>query len=89
MTTSKACQQIGVNLVVKLVTFMMNIEQKGAKLHKRIEKLEWEIRNEVLSKKQKQKKKEQIKEIIDKIEALGTQLIPLKVTKLVTKAHNQ
>ena len=42
-----------------------------------------------LSKKQKQKKEKQVKEIKDEIEALGTQLMALKVTKLVTKTLDQ
>ena len=67
----------------------MNIDKKAAKLCKRVEKLEWEIRNEVLSEKQIKKKEKQIKDIKEEIEAFQTQLMPLKVTKLVTKTHDQ
>ena len=56
VTTSKAHWQTGVNLVVKLVTFKMDIDKQTAKFMKKIEKLRWQIRNEVLTKEQKDNK---------------------------------
>ena len=50
VTTSKACWEIGVNLLVTFVTFMMDVDKQGAKLYKKIEKLRWEISNAVLTK---------------------------------------
>ena len=49
LTTSKASLQTGVNLIVKLVTFKMDIDKQAAPLRKKIEKLQWQIDNAVLS----------------------------------------
>ena len=49
LTTSKASLQTGVNLIVKLVTFKMDIDKQAAPLRKKIEKLQWQIDNVVLS----------------------------------------
>ena len=54
LTTSKACKQTGVNLIV---TFKMDIDKQAAPLRKRIEKLEWQIHNAVLSDNQIAQKK--------------------------------
>ena len=52
VSTSKACQQTGVNLLVKFVIFMMDVDKQGAKLYKKIEKLRWGIGNAILTKEQ-------------------------------------
>ena len=46
----------------------MDIEGQAAVLHKKIEKLEWEIGNEVLTKKQKDNKQDKIKQLKEQIE---------------------
>ena len=85
LTTSKACQQTGVNLVVKFVTFTWDVEMQGAKLFKKIEKLRWQIRNKVLTKEQIDNKEYEIKDLEKQIKALKSQLTPLQVTKVVHK----
>ena len=87
VTTSKACQHKGVNLVVKLVTFMMDIKGQAVVLRKKLEKLNWQLGNEVLTGKQTEKKEKEIKEIESQIEALGIQLTSLRVTKVVHTTH--
>ena len=66
---------------------MMGIKGQAAALRKQIEKLEWQIKNEVLTEKQIKKKEKQIKDLQDQIEALGAQLTSLKVTKMVMTTH--
>ena len=39
VTTSKTCQKTGVNLVVKLVTFKMDLEAQTAPLRKKLRSL--------------------------------------------------
>ena len=53
VTTSKAHRQTGVNLVVKLVTFTMDVTEGGLKLSKKHEKLRWQVKNKVLPKPKK------------------------------------
>ena len=80
VTTSKARQQKGVNLVVKLVTSTMDIEGEAAKLHKKIEKLKWQKDNEVLSKNRKDKKQDQIEDHKKHIKSFESKLTMLQVT---------
>ena len=65
----------------------MDVDKQAAKLNKKIDKLRWQIRNEVLTKKQKDKKDEEIVELEKQIKAFEGQLMPLKVTKLVHKTY--
>ena len=58
----------------------MDTEGQLAALCKKIEKLEWEIRNEVLTKKQKDNKQDKIKQLKEQIEGLESQLTTLKIT---------
>ena len=83
LTTSKACQQTGVNLVVQFLTFTMDIDKQTARLRKNIEKLQWQIDNTVLSEDQIKEKEEQIAKLKTQIESFGGQLTPLQVTKAV------
>ena len=85
--TSKACWQTGVNLVVKLLTFTIDIDKQTAPLHKKIEKLQWQIDNAVLSEDQIREQKEQIAALKTQIENFSIQLTPLQVTKVVTTTH--
>ena len=71
----------------KLVTSTMDIEGQAAALQKKIEKLELEIRNKVLTKKQKDNKQDKIKELKEQIEALESQLTTLKVIKINRTIH--
>ena len=48
---------------------MMDIEGQAVQLGKKIEKLDWQIKNDVSTEKQKEKKEKQIKELQDQIEA--------------------
>ena len=77
----------GDNLVVKLLTFMMNIDKQTAPLCKKTEKCQWQIDNAVLSEDQIREKKEQIATLKTQIENFGSQLTPLQVTKAVTTTH--
>ena len=54
---------------------------------KKIEKLRLQIRNEVLTKEQKDNKEEEIEELEKQNKVLKSQLMPLQVTKLVHKTH--
>ena len=58
----------------------MDIEGQAAALCRKIEKLEWEIRNEVPAKKQKDNKQDKIKQLKEQIEGLERQLTTLKIT---------
>ena len=58
------------------------MEAQAAALRKQIEKLEWEIRNEVLTQDQKDNKEARILQLKAQIEALGNQLPGLRVTKI-------
>ena len=57
LTTSKAHRQTGVNLVVKLLTFTIEIDKQTAPFHKKIEKLQWQIDNAVITEDQIKEKK--------------------------------
>ena len=72
---------------MKLVTLKMDIDKQAAKFLKNIEKLRWQIRNEVLTKELKDNKEEEIEELEKQIKALKGQLMPLQVTKLVHKTR--
>ena len=65
----------------------MDIDSQAAALHKKIEKLEWEIRNEVPTKKQKDNKQDKIKQLKEQIEGLQSQLTTLKITKIKRTTH--
>ena len=84
LTTSKACQQTGVNLIV---TFKIDLDKQAAPLRKKIEKLQWQIDNGVLSEDQIRQKREQIDTLKQQIQALGGQLPQLQVTKVVHKTQ--
>ena len=77
---SKAHQQTGVNLSV---TFKMDVDKQAAPLRKKIEKLQWQIDNRVLSEDQIRPKREQTDTLKQQIQALGWQLPQLQVTKVV------
>ena len=72
----------------RIVTSTMDIDKQAAMLNKKIEKLSWEIKNKVLTDKQIEDMQEKIKAIKEQIEALGGQLTPLVVTKIIQKTHN-
>ena len=82
LATSKACRQTGVNLFVTSTT-----EAKAAALQKKIEKLEWEIRNEVLTQDQKDNKQAKVIQLKAQIEALVSQFTGLKITKIKRTTH--
>ena len=65
----------------------MDIDKQAAKFMKKIEKLRWQIRNEVLTKEQKDNEEEEIEELEKQNKVLKSQLMPLQVTKLVHKKH--
>ena len=63
------------------------MEAQAAALRKKIEKLEWEISNEVLTQVQKDNKQDRILELRDQIKALENQLPGLTVTKIKRTTH--
>ena len=67
----------------------MDIDKQTAPLYQKIEKLQWQIDNTVLSEDQIREKKEQIPTLNTQIENFGNQLTPLQVTKVVTTTHQQ
>ena len=84
LTTSKACQQTGVNLV----TFTMNIDKEAAVLRKKLEKLNWQLENNPDFTKTKRKKLQDVVEAIEeKLKAFEGKLTPLAVTKVVHETH--
>ena len=84
LTTSKVRQQTGVYL---FVTFKMDINKQAAPLRNKIEKLQWQIDNAVLSEDQIRQKREQIDTLKQQIKALEGQLTQLQVTKVMHKTH--
>ena len=62
---------------------MMNIDKKTAPLCKKIEKIQWQIDNAVLSEDQIKQKMEEIDKLKSQIESFGNQNTPLQVTKAV------
>ena len=65
----------------------MDIDKQTAPLHKKIEKLQWQIDNAVITEDQIKEKKKQLANIKTQIESFGGQLILLQVTKVVHKTH--
>ena len=65
----------------------MDIDKQTAPLRKKIERLQWQIDNAVLSEDQIREKKEQIATLKTQIENFDSQLTPLQVTKVVTTTH--
>ena len=63
---------------------MMDIDKISSKIY---ENLRWQIRNKVLTNRQKDNKEEEKEELEKQIKALKGQVIPLQVTKLVHKTH--
>ena len=64
------------------------MEAQAAVLRKKIEKLEWEIRNEVLTQDQKDNKHAKILQLKAQIDALQNQLPALRVTKIKRTTHD-
>ena len=63
---------------------MMDIDNQTAPLCKKIEKLQWQIDNAVLSDEQIREKKEQIATLKTQIENFGNQLTPLRLSQVHT-----
>ena len=63
------------------------MEAQAAALWKKIEKLEWEIRNEVLTQDQKDNKEGRILQLKAQIQTLENQLPGLRVTKIKRTIH--
>ena len=84
-TRSKAFWQTGVNLIVKLVSSTMDIVNEGCKLQRKIDKLERQKNNTVLTKEQKDNLQKEIDKIKEQIAALESKLTDL--TKLVKSTH--
>ena len=88
LTTSKAPWQTGVNLIMKLVTFKMDINQQASVLRKKLEKLSWQLENNPdLSKNKRKKLQDEVDDIKEKLKALEGQLTLLAVTKVMRKTH--
>ena len=65
----------------------MDTDKQTAPLCKKIEKLQWQIDNAVLTEDLIKEKKEQIAILKTQIESFSSQLTPLQVTKVVTTTH--
>ena len=63
----------------------MDIVNEGCKLQRKIDKLEWQKNNTVLTKEQKDNKQKEIDKIKEQIAALESKLTNL--TKLVKSTH--
>ena len=62
----------------------MDIDKQTAPLCKKIQKLQWQIDNAVLSEDQIKEKKEEIAKLKTQTESFGSQLTPLQLTKALT-----
>ena len=88
LATSKACQQTGVNLIVELVTFKMDIDQQAVVLRKKLEKLNWQLENNPdLTKTKRKKLQDKVEDIEEKIKVFEGKLTPLAVTKVMHETH--
>ena len=81
LTTSESCQWTG-------VVSTMDIEAQGAKLCKKLEKIQWQLTNNPdLSQTKRKKLEDEVDDIKEKLKAFENQLTPLAVTKLVHETH--
>ena len=84
LTISKACCQIGVNLV----TFTMDVEKRASQLRKKLEKINWQlVNNPDLTAAKKKAFEDQVADIKKELLALENKLTPLTVTKLTHTTH--
>ena len=68
----------------------MDIEAKAAKLHKKLEKLNWQLTNNPgLTQTKRQRIEQEVDQIKEQLKAFEAQLTPLTVTKLVHQTHQQ
>ena len=68
----------------------MDIEAQAVKLHKKLEKLQWQLTNNPdLSQTKRKKLEDKVDEIKQKLKSFQAQLSPLAVTKLVHDTHRQ
>ena len=68
----------------------MDIEAQAAKLHKKLEKLNWQLTNNPdLTQTKRQRIEYKVDQIKEQLKAFEAQLTPLTVTKLVHQTHWQ
>ena len=72
---------------MKLATLKLDINKQGSELRKQIERLQWQIKNDVLTKKLSDKKQDEIDQLEKQIKASESQLTPLQVTKVIHITH--
>ena len=66
----------------------MDIEAQATKLHKKLEKLQWQLTNNPdLSETKRKKLEDKVDDIKEKLKAFEDQLTPLAVTNLVYETH--
>ena len=84
LATSKACQRIGVNL---LVTFTMDIDQQASVLHKKLEQIKFKLDNPDLSANKRKQLEDQVDVINAQLKAFEQHLTQLRVTKIKGTTH--
>ena len=80
LTTSKTCQQTGVNL---LLTSAMDTDQQAAVLRK----LKYKLDNLDLSTNKRKQLEDKVDAINTQLKAFKAQLTPLRVTKVIKETH--
>ena len=66
----------------------MDIDAQAAKLHKKLDKLNWQlVNNPDLTETKRQRLEDEVNQIKEQLKAFQAQLTPLTVTKLVHETH--